>query len=139
MDKEKGFWEMITFSSKGDQRGELVALEAMKEIPFPIKRVYYMINTKPGVRRGLHAHIDLDQVLIAASGSCKVSVENGSKREEILLNDNKKGLRIKNLVWREMYDFSPDCALLVLASHLYDPNDYIRDYQRFAERAANER
>ena len=129
----KGSWELIEFTSKGDERGELIALEAENEIPFPVKRIYYMINTKAGVRRGLHAHINLDQVLIAVSGSCRILVENGDKREEFLLNQNRVGLRITNLVWRELWDFSPDCALVVMASRHYDPDDYIRDYQQFAQ------
>lgn len=136
--KNKGSWELIQFSSKGDTRGELVAIESQKEIPFSIKRVYYLINTKKDVRRGFHAHKNLDQILIAISGSCKILVENHKKREEFFLNDCKVGLRITNLVWREMYDFTPDCALLVLASQHYDPDDYIRDYQKFAEMIAHD-
>ena len=132
-----GSWELIRFSSKGDVRGELVAIESAKEVPFAIERVYYLINTKKDVHRGLHAHIDLDQVLIAISGSCKIRVENFEKKEEFILDDCKVGLRITNLVWREMYDFSSDCALLVLASRHYDPEDYIRDYRKFLEIIAN--
>ena len=133
--KKQGSWELLHFSSKGDDRGELIALEGKGEIPFKIERVYYLVNTKRGVRRGLHAHIDLDQVLIAVLGSCKVMVENGEKREEFLLDSCKKGLRITNLVWREMYDFSKDCVILVVASRHYNAEDYIRNYQEFAEKA----
>lgn len=132
-DLKQGFWEKLTFKSKGDERGELVAVESLKEIPFPIKRCYYLIHTKEGVRRGYHAHKDLDQVLIAVTGSCRVLLDNGKKREEITLATPLQGLRIKDLVWREIYDFSENCVLVVLASDFYKEDDYIRNYQAFID------
>ena len=127
----KGSWETVRFPSKGDSRGELVVVEENRELPFAIKRIYYLIKTKEGVRRGFHAHRNLDQVLLAISGSCRVLVDDSYRREEYLLNDCQNGLRIKNLVWREMFDFSPDCVLLVLASEIYNEDDYIRNYDEF--------
>jgi dTDP-4-dehydrorhamnose 3,5-epimerase-like enzyme len=129
--QKKGEWSAVDFHSLGDHRGELVAIESLKNIPFEIKRVYYLLKTKPDVRRGFHAHIELDQILIAISGDCKVLVDDGEEKATFHLKDPRQGLRIKNLVWREMFDFSDDCVLLVLASHLYNENDYLRDYAAF--------
>ena len=126
-----GTWELLHFPGRGDQRGELFAIEGLKSIPFEIKRVYYLVRTKTDVIRGLHAHKNLDQVLIAISGSCRVMVEDGARKEYFTLRDSGQGLRIKNLVWREMDQFSPDCVLLVLASDFYNESDYIRDYSEF--------
>ena len=119
------------FDIIGDNRGSLISLESMKNIPFEIKRLYYIFDNKEGVRRGFHAHKNLQQLLIAVSGSCKILLDNGQSKEEILLDSPKKGLLIKELLWREMFDFSADCVLLVLASEHYDENDYIRDYNQF--------
>jgi hypothetical protein len=126
-----GTWELLAFPGKGDHRGELFAIEGSKNIPFDIKRVYYLVETKLGVVRGLHAHKNLDQVLIAISGSCRVLVDDGRTKEYFALTGPGKGLRIKNLVWREMDQFTPDCVLLVLASDIYKESDYIRDYSEF--------
>ena len=122
---------MLKFDIKGDERGSLIALESLKNIPFEIKRVYYIFGNKNNVQRGFHAHKNLQQVLIAVSGSCKILLDSGQNREEILLDSPKKGLLIKNFMWREMFDFSADCVLLVLASEHYDEKDYIRDYNQF--------
>lgn len=119
------------FSAHGDERGQLVALEEFKNIPFRIKRVYYMYDTVAGVRRGLHAHKSLEQILICIHGSCKIHLDNGFDTEEITLETPCEGIYIPNNMWREMYDFSPDAVLLVLASELYDEADYIRDYREF--------
>lgn len=121
----------IDFPALGDERGSLVALEAEKSVPFVIKRVYYIFGTKAGVSRGFHAHKKLQQVAICITGSCRMILDDGQQRSEILLNSPNKGLVIGDLVWREMHDFSKDCVLLVLASEHYDENDYIRDYNNF--------
>ena len=119
------------FQRHGDDRGMLVALEEGKEIPFPVKRVYYMYDTVPGVRRGFHAHKCLEQILICIHGSCKIHLDNGKETEEVELNNPYEGLYIPNNIWREMYDFSPDAVLMVLASVIYDEADYIRSYDEF--------
>lgn len=121
----------IQFASLGDERGSLVALEANKNIPFDIKRIYYIFNTKHGVARGFHAHKALKQIAICISGHCRFVLDNGNSKEEIILNSPSQGLRIDHMIWREMYDFSEDCVLLVLASEYYDEMDYIRDYDEF--------
>ncbi len=121
------------FQSHGDDRGQLIALEACKDIPFEIRRVYYIFDTKQGVRRGFHAHKNLEQILICVHGSCKILLDNGAEKQVVVLDKNNEGLYIANNMWREMFDFSPDAVLLVLASQPYDESDYIRDYKAFLE------
>ncbi|MBP5179681.1 MAG: FdtA/QdtA family cupin domain-containing protein [Clostridiales bacterium] len=121
----------FNFEAHGDDRGQLVALEQYKDFPFEVKRVYYIYDTLTDVVRGHHAHKCLKQVLICVHGSCKIHLDNGHETEEILLDRPTLGLYIENDMWREMYDFSPDAVLLVLASELYDESDYIRDYDEF--------
>lgn len=119
------------FQQHGDERGMLVALEEHKDIPFEIKRVYYMYDTKEGVRRGFHAHKSLEQILICIHGSCKILMDNGKEKKIVSLEKPYEGLYISNAIWREMYDFSPDAVLMVLASDIYREEDYIRDYDEF--------
>jgi dTDP-4-dehydrorhamnose 3,5-epimerase-like enzyme len=121
----------MNFKTLGDDRGSLIAIEEDYNVPFEIKRVYYIFDTKKGVERGFHAHIDLKQLAIVLKGSCTFVLDNGSKREEILLDNPNNGLLIEGLIWREMKYFSEDCVLLVLASEHYDESDYIRDYDEF--------
>ncbi|WP_054180287.1 sugar 3,4-ketoisomerase [Trabulsiella odontotermitis] len=123
--------KIIPLQAHGDDRGSLIALEEEHNIPFEIKRVYYMFNTKEGVRRGFHAHKKLKQVAIAVRGSCRFVLDDGKEKVEILLDNPAQGLLIDSCVWREMYDFSDDCVLMVLADSHYDENDYIRDYDQF--------
>ena len=124
---------ILEFKFNGDDRGSLVALESYKNIPFEIKRVYYIFDTKSDVVRGLHAHKDLLQVMVCLKGSCRVVLDDGLITEEIELNSCDKGLVIEKMVWHEMYDFSADCVLLVLANEYYDESDYIRNYDDFLE------
>ena len=109
------------FQPHGDARGMLVALEEFNDIPFRIKRVYYMYDTVEGVVRGHHAHKRLEQIRL----------DNGSEKKVVLLEKPYEGLYISHAMWREMYDFSPDAVLMVLASEVYDESDYIRDYDEF--------
>lgn len=119
------------FPPHGDDRGQLVVVEENKDIPFDIKRVYYIYDTLTDVTRGFHAHKNLEQILICVHGSCKIHLDNGTETEEVLLDKPYEGLYISNDIWREMYDFSPDAVLLVLASQYYDEADYIRNYDEF--------
>ena len=119
------------FQQHGDERGQLVALEEFKDIPFEIKRVYYMYDTGEGIHRGFHAHKTLKQILICIHGSCKVLRDNGQEKKIVSLEKPYEGLYISHNMWREMYDFSPDAVLMVLASEYYDESDYIRDYDQF--------
>ena len=123
--------QIYTFPPHGDERGQLVAIETEKDIPFEVKRVYYIYDTLSGVRRGFHAHRNLQQVLICVNGSCKIHLDNGYESAEVLLDNPSKGLYISNDMWREMYDFSEGAVLLVLASQHYDEADYIRNYDEF--------
>jgi dTDP-4-dehydrorhamnose 3,5-epimerase-like enzyme len=125
--------KFIDFPALGDERGSLVALEAEKTVPFPIKRVYYIFGTNAGVSRGFHAHKKLQQVALCITGKCRMILDDGRQRNEVWLDSPNKGLIIGDLVWREMHDFSEDCVLLVLASEHYDEADYIRDYDKFKE------
>jgi len=127
--------KMVDFQVLGDERGSLVALEMGKQIPFDVKRVYYIFGTKEGVARGFHAHKVLRQIAFCVSGSCRFVLDSGDKRGEVILDSPNQGLLIEHMVWREMYDFSEDCVLLVLASEHYDEADYIRDYDEFINAA----
>ncbi|WP_455425043.1 FdtA/QdtA family cupin domain-containing protein [Dryocola sp. LX212] len=129
--------KLIPLQAHGDERGSLIALEEEHNIPFEIKRVYYMFNTKEGVRRGFHAHKKLKQVAIAVRGSCRFVLDDGVERVELLLDNPAQGLLIDSCIWREMYDFSEDCVLMVLADCLYDEADYVRDYEKFLEEASD--
>lgn len=119
------------FQPHGDERGQLVALEEFKDIPFEIKRVYYMYDTAPGIVRGKHAHKSLQQILVCIHGSCKILLDNGKEKKIVPLEKPYEGVYVSNAMWREMYDFTPDAVLMVLASEVYDENDYIRDYEEF--------
>lgn len=127
--------QWVHFPPLGDARGSLVALEAGSTIPFPIKRVYYIFATQKDVARGFHAHHNLKQVAICITGKCRMVLDDGKTREEVILDSPTEGLLIEDLVWREMHDFSDDCVLLVLASEHYDEADYIRDYDEFINEA----
>lgn len=122
---------IINFASLGDERGSLASLEKNHNVPFDIKRVYYIWDTKKGVSRGFHAHKKLMQVAVVLKGSCRFLLDNGTEKESVLLNDPLKGLLINSFVWREMHDFSDDCILMVLADEIYDETDYVRDYKEF--------
>lgn len=124
-------FKLIDFHIFGDERGSLVSLESNKNIPFDIKRVYYIFGTKNDVVRGKHAHKNLQQILIAVSGSCKVLVDNKKEKQIFDLDNPAKGLYIKNNIWREMFEFSNDCVLLVLASEIYNKEDYIYNYEEY--------
>ncbi|EHZ2845092.1 WxcM-like domain-containing protein [Vibrio vulnificus] len=123
--------KLIQFQSHGDERGELVSLEESKNIPFDIKRIYYLFKTKSEVRRGYHAHKKLKQLAIALKGSCRFLLDDGKEKVELLLDNPAQGLYIESFIWREMFDFSDDCVLMVLADSVYAEDDYIRNYEEF--------
>ncbi len=123
--------KIIDLQVMGDERGSLIALEENHNVPFDVKRVYYIFNTKNEVKRGYHAHKDLKQLAVCVSGSCKFLLDDGTKKEHVELSSPDKGLYIDGLIWREMYDFSDNCVLMVLVDNYYDENDYIRNYNDF--------
>lgn len=123
--------EKVNLVSHGDSRGQLIAIEEYDEIPFKIKRVYYIYDTNSDVTRGCHAHRTLKQLLVCVSGNCKIRLDDGKESQIVLLDKPNEGILICDTIWREMFDFSKDAVLLVLASDIYDEKDYIRDYQEF--------
>jgi dTDP-4-dehydrorhamnose 3,5-epimerase-like enzyme len=127
--------KIVTYDFKtfADERGALSAVEGGRDIPFEIKRIYYIYNTVQDVRRGCHAHRSLKQVLICLKGSCKILLDTGMERQEVLMDRPGRGLFIDKMTWREMHDFSEDCVVAVLASAHYDEKDYIRNYADFTQ------
>lgn len=124
-------YELIDFKIRGDERGSLVALESNGEIPFEIKRVYYIFGTARDVVRGCHSHRKLEQIIFCPHGSCDFILDDGKEKKTIHLNKPYQGLHIKNSIWREFTNFSDGCVVMVLASEHYDEADYIRDYNQF--------
>jgi len=115
----------------GDHRGNLVAIEGMGDVPFEIKRVFYIYGAQKGIARGSHSHYKTKQSLIAVRGSCKITLDNGKIKQTFELDEPNKSLFQDALIWGVMHDFSDDCVLLVLASEHYDESDYIRNYSQF--------
>jgi len=112
-------------------RGHLTPIEEMKDIPFKIKRVYYLTRVPEHTVRGYHSHRNLQQILICLNGNVTIKVDDGNEIERIRLDNPANGLYIGPMIWREMEDFSPGSVLLVLASECYDERDYIREYDEF--------
>ena len=125
--------EIQEFKVLGDHRGQLIALEENRQIPFEVKRVFYIYGTQEGVPRGNHSHYKTKQFLVAVHGSCKVTLDNGKEKSTFDLNEPNIGLFQDALIWGTMHDFSPDCVLMVLADAYYDASDYITDYDKFLE------
>ncbi|SDM69851.1 FdtA/QdtA family cupin domain-containing protein [Bacillus sp. OK048] len=126
-------YEILEFPQLGDERGQLVVVEELKEIPFEMKRIFYIYGTKGDVARGQHANRRSQFVLINLMGSCKVMVDDGQMNEVIVLNKPHTGVYLNSMVWKEMFDFSSESILLVLASELYDRSEYINDYDKFVQ------
>ncbi len=125
---------MVEFPQHGDERGHLVIVEGNKDIPFDIKRAFYIYGSDRDVVRGQHANRNSQFVLINVAGTSKVKVKDGEGNEMIFcLNRPHTGVYLPTMVWKDMYDFSEDSVLLVLASEHYDPDEYIRDYETFVE------
>ncbi len=108
--------------------GELIAIEALHDIPFEIKRIFYIYDVSGDVSRGAHAHRNSNQLLICVHGSCEIILDDGNRREYITLDSPQTGLLQPRLVWGEMQKFSEDAVLMVLSDSYYDPDDYIHDY-----------
>ncbi|MBD5489847.1 MAG: WxcM-like domain-containing protein [Lachnospiraceae bacterium] len=125
-------YSILNFEDKGDERGCLIVAEGDgMDIPFTIKRVFYMYGSDTGVIRGQHANRKTEFVLINVCGTSKVKMSNGSEERIIVLDKPRMGLYLKKMLWKEMYDFSEDSILLVLASEHYDANEYIREYSTY--------
>ncbi len=126
------FYRVLTFNELGDERGNLVAIEGEQDIPFQINRVFYMYGTDNTMVRGQHANRESEFVLINVSGSSKIKIDDGKGHTEIVsLDKPKMGVYIPKMIWKEMYEFSNDSVILVLASTHYDGKEYIRDYEEY--------
>lgn len=123
--------EWIELPNLGDDRGSLMVLESNKNVPFKVKRIYYILDAKPDVPRGFHAHKELMQLAFCIKGSCNMIMDNGIEKQQVRIDKSNIGLMIPPMVWHEMHDFSEDCVMLVLASSQYDEADYIRNYDEF--------
>ena len=124
-------YELIDLPKITDPRGNLTVAEQMKNVPFDIKRVYWTYDVPGGESRGGHAHKALYQLVVAMSGSFTVTLDNGTEHETILLNHPWQGLLIKPNTWRTLDDFSSGAVCIVLASELFEEDDYIYDYDEF--------
>ena len=126
--------KLIEFPQKGDERGHLVIVEGNQDIPFDIKRIFYIYGSDGEVVRGQHANRKTQFVLINVAGTSKVRVDDGKGNETVYsLNRPHTGIYLPTMVWKDMYDFSEDSVLLCLASEPYDAEEYIRDYKEFVE------
>lgn len=131
---------MLEFQQRGDERGHLVIVEGNQDIPFEIKRVFYIYGSDSEVVRGQHANRQSEFVLINVAGTSKVKVKDGEGNEAIYcLNRPHTGIYLPTMVWKDMYDFSSDSVLLVLASTHYNPDEYIRDYNDFVQEIENKK
>ena len=131
--------KMLSFKQNGDERGHLVVIEGNKDIPFDIKRIFYIYGSDTRVVRGQHANRETEFVLVNVAGKSKVKVYDGKGNEAIfMLNRPHTGIYLPTMVWKDMYDFSEDSVLLVLASEAYNPNEYIRNYDEYVEEIAKE-
>ncbi|MBR5083203.1 MAG: WxcM-like domain-containing protein [Prevotella sp.] len=129
MEKKKHY--IINFPKIIDPRGNLTVAEQMEHIPFNIERVYWTYDVPSGESRGGHAHRVCEEVIIAVSGSFDVTLDFGDHRQTYHLNHPYQGLYVGTGVWRTLDDFSSGAVCLVLASHLFDEEDYIRDYEEY--------
>ncbi|MCI8860911.1 MAG: WxcM-like domain-containing protein [Lachnospiraceae bacterium] len=127
----KDQYKILEFGDLGDERGNLVVVEGARDIPFEIKRVFYIYGSDSEVVRGQHANRKAEFVLINVSGTSKVRVDNGFEETIIELNRPRMGLYLPTMIWKDMYDFSEDSVLLVLSNIHYDGTEYIRDYDEY--------
>ena len=131
--------KLLRFSDLGDERGSLIVVEGERDVPFAIQRVFYIYGSDATVMRGQHANRNTEFVLVNVAGKSKVRVDDGLGREQVYhLDQPNTGIYIPRMVWKDMYDFSPDSVLLVLCSEHYDGEEYIRDYEAFRAEMARE-
>ncbi len=128
---------LFKFLNIGSKYGNLTPIEGLVDIPFDIKRIYYITKVPQDISRGFHAHRKLHQVLICLNGSVKIKVKSPKEEAEFTLDDSSVGLYIGPYIWREMYDFSEGAVLLVLASDYYNEDDYIRNIDFYIKEAFN--
>ena len=124
-------YKLLNFPQLGDERGHLVVAEGNKDIPFEIKRIFYIYGSDKDVVRGQHANKLSEFVLINLCGSCDIFVDDGKNKETIILDKPHQGIYLNKLVWKNMFNFSKDSVLLVLSNEHYNCEEYIRDYEEF--------
>lgn len=124
---------IINFRDLGDERGKLVVIEGEETIPFKIQRVFYIYDSDNTVVRGQHANRESEFVLINVAGKSKIRITDGKEELSVLLDRPMMGVYIPKMIWKDMYDFSEDSVLLVLASTHYNSNEYIRDYEEYLQ------
>lgn len=129
--------KLVDLSENIDSRGSLVVAEVGKQLPFTVNRMFMVSQVPPGEPRGIHAHKECHQFLVCVNGSVKAMVDDGNTREVVELNSTSQGLHMPPLTWGCQYDYSEDAVLVVLASHGYDPNDYIHEYDEFEQEVLN--
>ena len=136
----KELYKLFEFKDLGDERGKLVVIEGEgRDIPFDIKRIFYIYGSDSNVVRGQHANRQSEFLLVNVAGSSKVMVSDGIKKEIVELNRPMMGIYIPKMIWKEMYDFSKDSVLLCLANTHYDGNEYIRDFNEYKMIMENEK
>lgn len=129
---------ILQFGDLGDERGKLVVIEGAQSIPFDIKRIFYIYGSDATVIRGQHANRNSEFVLVNVAGQSKVRITDGTEEFIVELNKPMMGVYIPKMIWKDMYNFSSDSVLLVLASTHYDAKEYIRDYNDYIEIMKNE-
>lgn len=131
MNKPKHY--LIELKDLGDERGGLCVIENLKEFPFEIKRVFYDFNTDNSMIRGKHANRNSAFGMVSITGSCVVMIDDGKTKTEYYLDSPFKLLIIEKMLWKEMYNFTPDNVLLIVSDHVYEPNEYIVDAKLYIE------
>lgn len=130
--------QTLEFPERGDERGNLVIVEGNQDIPFEIKRIFYIYGSDPDIVRGQHANRNTEFVLVNVSGTSKVKVKDGKGNEKIYSLDRPRtGIYLPKMIWKDMYEFSADSVLLVIASEHYDETEYIRNYDDFVKLVNN--
>lgn len=127
----KEMYRMLSFPEKGDERGKMVIVEGMQDIPFDIARIFYIYGSDPTVVRGQHANRESEFVLINVAGTSKVRITDGTNEAIVELTKPRQGVYLPKMIWKDMYDFSEDSVLLVLASTHYNGEEYIRNYEDY--------
>lgn len=123
--------KLINLKYFDDKNSTLIAIEKQVNCPFEVKRIFYIFDVPKNTIRGEHANLNSEFFFIALKGECKIKIDNGKEQKNFILNNPKQGLYMDKMLWKQMYDFSKDCILLVLSNTLYDANEYIRDYNEF--------
>ena len=127
---------VFQFSVKGDERGSMIVIEGGVDIPFDIKRMFYIYGSDTSVIRGQHANRESEFILINVHGTSKVNLRDGEEERIVVLDTPMKGVYIPRMVWKDMYDFSEDSVLLVLASTHYTADEYVRNFGDYVSEVA---